>query len=191
MHNYVNQLIGLAGRAETGKDTAAIILRDALELRTYTFAEPVTRKCAQLLDMEHHEFLMLPKKTPCSIGAITKRELMQHMGADLRKENKYFATEYVQHQMDCNEDNNYLFNGQLITDVRLPLEVDWVRSKSGIIIHIKNPNAEPAPADITEQDLEIQENDYVLINDKDKQTFENRVRSLAIQLRAQITSQAA
>ncbi len=111
MHNYINQMIGIAGRAQTGKDTAAIIIRDALELRTYTFAEPVIIKCADMLDITPEEFLRLPKNKPCGKLNVTKRRMMQIVGAELRRENKHFATEFVQHQIDCNEDSNYLFNG--------------------------------------------------------------------------------
>lgn len=54
-----------------------------------------------------------------------------------------------------------------------------------------HPNAEPTHADVTEQDLDILEDEPVLVNNQDKKTFENKVRALVLQLHAQLITKAA
>ncbi len=190
MFSYINQLIGLAGRAEVGKDTAAKILVEALNLRPYTFAEPITLRCAKFLNMAHIDFLSLPKDT-LVIENLTKRQLMQHIGAKLRLDNEYFAIQNLKFRIGLNASENYLFNGQLITDVRLPLEADYIRNNNGILIHIKNPNAKPAPNDITEQDLNVLTGEKILTNDTTLEDFKHKVQSYAEQLYKQLIEKAA
>lgn len=190
MFSYANQLIGLVGRAEVGKDTAAAILTEVLDLRRYTFAQPVTIKCATLLNMAHADFLAIPKNS-LVINNLTKRELMQHVGKQLRERNEYFAIQDLQYRIDSNEPDNYLFNGQLITDVRLPLEAGYIRSKGGILIHIKNPNAKLAPSDVTEQDLHTPNHEKILINNTTLENFKKDVHEYAAELHKQLVNQAA
>ena len=190
MYNPIKQMIGIAGRAEVGKDTAAAILVHALEMKTYRFAAPVTQECAARMGIIEHDFLQIPK-SKIVLDGLTKRQLMQKVGREFRECNEYFAITYMQHQIDCNEHISHLLNGQLITDVRLPVEAAYVRAKNGFLIHIQNPNAEPAPEDITEQDLLIEQGDYVIKNDSDLLTFENKVRELAIHLHAKLITKAA
>lgn len=190
MRDYINQAIGLVGRAGPGKDTAAKILCETLELRPYTFAHPVTLKCANFLNMSHSNFLALPKDSMC-IDNLTKRQMMQHTGAQLRQRNEFFAIQDLQHRIECHEQDNYLFNGQLISDVRLPLEADWLRSKGGILIHIKRPGKHRAPADVTEQDLYAPRGEKVIYNTGTLEEFKKEVTQYAEELHQQLIEQAA
>ncbi len=181
MFDYTNQLIGLAGRAEVGKDTAARVLIEVLDLRPYAFAKPITLRCAKFLNMAHVDFLSLPKNS-LVIDNLTKRQLMQHVGMELRSKNEYFAIQNLKFRIDLNKQDRYLFNGHLITDVRLPIEADYIRNNGGILIHIKNPNVKPAPRDITEQDLNILKGEKILTNDTTLENFERDVQIYAEQL---------
>lgn len=183
MHNYP-PIYGLAGLAQTGKDTAAILLKDALGAQCLTFAEPVTIACANELAMTHNYFLSLAKNKALSNG-LTKRQFMQQMGKYIRQSDAFYMVNHMHARLRA------IQQPVIITDVRMPQEADYIRSRGGMIIHIKNPNAEPAPADETEQHLDHVKGDLLLTNDSDKLAYENNVRSLAIQLCAQMKEKAA
>lgn len=183
MHNQ-HTIYGLAGLAQTGKDTAAILLKDALGAQCLAFAEPVTTACANELGMTHNYFLSLAKNKALSNG-LTKRQFMQQMGKSIRQTDIFYMVNHMHARLRA------IQQPAIITDVRMPQEADYIRSRGGIIIHIKNPNAKPAPDDETEQHLDHIEGDLVLNNDSDKRTYENNVNALAIQLCAQAQEKAA
>ena len=105
---------------------------------------------------------------------ITKREFMQHQGRLIRGANLYALLEEVQQKMDMNEYSSYLFNGSLITDVRMEHEAEWVRNKGGTVIHIHRPDAEAAPEDETEQTLLIEKGDLLIKNNGSLKGFNQK-----------------
>ncbi len=217
-----NATIGIHGLAEVGKDTAAIILCDELNLRTYVIAEPVTIECAALLGIEHDEFLSINKNKSilnrsilleksihyplysmiCSEGkqkllatmlsSPTKRKLMQNVGDCLIALNKYALIDMLKHRLDCDEIDADSYNGSLITDVRTPEEAAFIHQRGGFIIHIRNPNADPAPMHRTEQQLlPIPGTDYEINNNGSKAEFEHKILELSLEISARIADKAA
>ena len=196
-------LIGIAGRARVGKDTAAHILKNQLNLKSYTLADPVTTECAALLNIPHDAFLAMDKNSRIDSVSITdsnneaiyqkishdgqqqmlsalftsttKRRLMQTVGHCLRYINPNMMLESLQHRIDCDELHSHNYGGIIVTDIRLEAEAEWIRGHGGHLIHIINPNAEPAPSDITEQDIAIRPRDYIIRNIGSKRTFEAKV----------------
>lgn len=197
MYRAVNILVGIAGRAGVGKSTAALAIRDYLEMRTYTIAEPITIECARLLHLSHDEFLHLPKNQPLgtihglSLSGITKRQLMQHQGRLKRSMNQYALLEDLQNRIHQDEGSNYLFNGSLITDVRMEFEAEWVRKKGGTIVHIHRPSAELAPEDETECTLVFKEEDSLINNSGDLIQFQAKIRTASDYLRHELIENAA
>jgi len=182
MKTYSHTTIGLAGRAQVGKTTAASVLKNMLELHEVTIAEPVTRECASLLNMGHQTFLSLPKNAPIlninlahSLNrdiyhalnhypthamlvtlvqsAPTKRHLMQRVGKCMRTIYSHYLIQAADDKIKQHRAEPIHYDGTLVTDVRTQDEIDWILNQGGHIIHIVKPDAKKAPEDDTETDL--------------------------------------
>ena len=158
-------LLGIAGRARSGKSTCASILCQALELRAYAIALPVTQACAAALGIEHQAFLRLPKKAPLLGWELTKRELMQTIGDALISKNPHALLTNLEHRMEREQSAKPFFNGELISDIRTETEAEWLRSKGGLLIHIHRETQEESNHR-TETDLHVLPQDTVITNFK-------------------------
>ena len=177
--NNKKLLVGITGLAATGKTTAGEYLRDKLELYHLTFAEPVIHLCAAATRETDYEFMNRDKnKTIFTLGA-TPRELMQQMGKFLRNMNPNYIIHCLERSIKNYESNQFLFNGIIVSDVRIPLEADWLRKNGGVLIHVTNPSAPPVTPDYTEQVLEIREQDYSAENTSSLEDFYNKLDQIA------------
>ncbi|MBX2809479.1 MAG: hypothetical protein KTR20_12715 [Cellvibrionaceae bacterium] len=176
-------IIGLHGRAHVGKSTAAQLLKNALSLRAYDIAQPVICRCAELLGISEQSFLALPKNHLVMKG-VTKRQLMQNQGALIRQHDNNALLYSLTHRIAADNHEQDFYRGLLITDIRMPHEADWLRQKGGTLVHILRPDAAPAPADETEQHLDIIDGDPVVHNTGSRQDFEKKILALTTELRA-------
>jgi len=179
-------LVGIHGLAYTGKSTAANTLAKKLELKKYAIAESVTQACAAALEMPHHDFLTLPKEDTVTGFVFTKRQLMQCMGHSLRNTDNNFLLHTLELRMHLHRKNHmydYLLNGSLITDIRLPTEAQWLRNQGGTLIHIIRHNAPATTQDVTEQTLAIEPQDIVITNNSTIEELETKIHHLASDLR--------
>jgi dephospho-CoA kinase len=165
-------IVALSGLAQTGKDTAAILLKDILHGQCFNFALPVTDACARDLQMTHTYFLRLPKNKVVSNG-LTKRQFMQQKGKELRNADPFYMVNQMHRRLLTSS------SIIIITDVRMPQEAAYIRQQGGIIIHIRRPISAQAPSDETEQHLDINDGDYIINNNGTKSNYEQKIRALA------------
>lgn len=134
----MRKLIGLAGKARSGKDTAAARLVYSHRFTQTAFADPIRRAVAAMLDMSHGQlFTDQNKDKPISPEwpqHITPRFLMQTLGTEwgrnivtsdlwLRVVQRYWETSYAQNIV--------------VSDVRFDNEAQWIRSvPGGVVWHI-------------------------------------------------------
>jgi len=189
-------LIGIHGLAQTGKTTAAELLANRLRAATFAFAEPITKRCAELLNVDHAEFLSYDKNKKLDItnkdfncistSPVTKRTLMQDVGRSFRAVEPRFTIDYLEQTLA----HTPRIKNIIISDVRLPQEAEWVRAKGGTILHIQRPAAPAAHPDVTEIPLLIEpyNGDLVIKNDGTAQMYENRLITLSIDIRAKMRS---
>jgi hypothetical protein len=173
MNKIKRPIIALAGKAQVGKDTAAIILADIFRAERFAFALTVTKACALDLGVTHTFFLSLPKIKMLPTG-ITKRKFMQNKGRQLRAADPFCMV---------NQMHKRLLTGSstaIITDVRMPQEAAYIREQGGLIIHIKRAHAQQAPRDVTEQHLDVEPGDYIINNTSTKASYELDIHSLAL-----------
>lgn len=168
-------LIGIAGRKEVGKDTAAMRIASTFRLSCYSFATPITRACAVALDVTHNNFLELDKSAIVPDIGKTKRQFMCDMGDLLLAENPHFLINSMDARIQKNRDTLWSNNGECITDVRTENEADWVRKNNGFIIHIRNPNAKQDTHHRTETDLKCIVGDNQIYNDGTMRDFYRKV----------------
>ena len=191
-------LIGIHGLAQTGKTTAAELLANRLRAATFAFAEPITKRCAELLNVDHAEFLSYDKNKKLDITSkdfngistnpVTKRTLMQDVGRSFRAVEPRFTIDYLEQTLA----HTPRIKNIIVSDVRLPQEAEWIRAKGGTILHIRRPAAPAAHPDVTEIPLLIEpyNGDLVIRNDGTAQMYENRLITLSIDIRAKMSEAA-
>lgn len=149
-------VIGIAGPAGAGKNTAAYMVQARTGGYLYAFADPIKRMLNAIgidtSDEVKNEVIPLLDKSP--------RELMQTLG-----------TEWGQHMVRPDiwttmAQMTLLRRGPLmiVTDVRFPHEADWVRRMGGMMIHIKKRKRKGVPEHSSEAPLEVQDTDFVIDN---------------------------
>ncbi|WP_137822147.1 deoxynucleotide monophosphate kinase [Pseudomonas sp. D(2018)] len=190
----MNQLIiGLHGRARSGKDTVARYLAVHLSLLSYAFAEPLKQVLAELfhLTQAHLEGDLKELALP-GIGK-SPRELMQLLGTEWGRDRVHpqlwllLAEQNLQLLAEHHQD----MKGVVIRDVRFENEADWLRSKGGIIVHLQRPDAQQVAGHSSENGLAIAPDDLVIHNDGSLSELYDKLDALITRLHHRAIQQAA
>lgn len=158
-------LIGLAGRAQVGKDTVGARLCDTHGLRRLAFADPIKDMVAAMLGMERHVLDAYPKEMELPYLGVSPRALYQTLGTEWGREtigrDVWLKLAGRQWLLACCDSS---FVGMVITDVRMSNEAAWVRAAGGVVVHIERTAATPVRAHISEMPLPVLNGDYRLTN---------------------------
>lgn len=160
-------LIGLAGRARTGKTTAAKHLANTHGLVTYAFADPLREGLMHIFNLSPCDFDDERKELTIDWLGRSPRELMQSMGTDWGRHQVHpelwlLLAEQNLELLGQTYDNA---RGFVISDLRFENEADFVRKRGGIVIHLLRPDAIEVSPHVSETGIGIQDNDMVLHND--------------------------
>lgn len=150
-------LIGLAGLARSGKDTAAEVLARELGLYRHAFADPIKRMLEQVFG---DNFVTGDRERIDPISGVSYRKLMQTLGTEWgRNIQPDLWTRVAKAKWDSlrpfreafHPNGNLAirlgrldveYSGMVISDVRFDNEAEWIRSEGGIIIHVERDSAE-------------------------------------------------
>ena len=156
------RLIGLAGKAGTGKDTVAAYLKEQYGYDRYGLADPIKSMLRQILvlfdnpalkELPHPLFGKSPRYMAQTLGTEWGRNLIH---PDLWLICAGQAFEWLQKQPG--------FVGIVISDVRFENEAAWVRAQGGQIWHVLRPSAAPVEAHVSEAGVGYVEGDEVINN---------------------------
>lgn len=188
-------LIGLHGRARTGKDTAARYLVSQFDLYSYAFADPIKAAIAQLfnLTLSHIEGSLKEVLLP-GIGK-SPRQLMQLLGTEWGREQIHpelwllLAKQNIGNRLEMDQSH---YNGVVIRDVRFENEAEWIRRQGGHVVHILRPEAQAVSAHSSESGIAIHDNDFVVHNEGSIEDFQRQLgRMMGALQRVQATRPAA
>ena len=160
-------LIGLAGKARTGKDTAARYLAAHLSLISYAFADPLKQALADMFHLTVAQLEGAEKEQPLPWLGKAPRELMQLLGTEWGRDLVHpqlwlLLAEQNLHRL---AEHNQAMQGVVIRDVRFNNEADWVRSKGGVILHITRADAAAVTMHPSESGVTHRPGDLSLAND--------------------------
>ena len=134
----ITMLIGLTGKAKSGKDTTFKIIDSIIDCKKYSIADVLrSQACAvgfsmfQLTDQNCKELDDLILK--CS-----PRKYLQHLG-DLNR--SLFGESYVFNKLDKCYLIDDIKNTIVVTDIRLNSEAEYIKSNNGIIINLYRTNS--------------------------------------------------
>ena len=175
------QLIGLTGRAGTGKDTIADFLVETHGFVKLAFADPIKDGIKAMLGLSGDDITnSANKEDKVDWLGCSPRHAMQTLGTDwgrdmihpnlwlnitARRVHKIMAMPAMHH-----------IAGIVISDVRFENEADWVRAHGGQVWHVRRAACGLAGATathISEQTIPRHAADRIIANDgSTEQTFE-------------------
>jgi hypothetical protein len=167
-------LIGIAGRARSGKDTVANFIIAAIGGYRYSFADPIRAMLVPLgVDMNDPYWQARKEDIIPALG-VSPRRMMQTLGTEWGR-NLINPDLWIilAHQ-------RLLQNGpgMVIPDVRFENEAAWIRKHGGWIIHVIRPDAKAIEAHASEDGIEVQDTDAQIFNSGTLEELQLSVRKL-------------
>lgn len=152
-------IIGLAGRAGAGKDTAAAYLVDHYGFHRFAFADGLRGMLLNLLDHTNidHTWVTDPKLKEMPIPGIgaSYRQLAQTLGTEWARQ--HFGDDFWLRVADLHLGlqphsgmSAPLHDRIVISDVRFFNEAKWIRSRGGLVIRVERAS-QAVPPHISEQ----------------------------------------
>lgn len=167
-------VIGLAGRARVGKDTAASFLLAAIGGYRYSFADPMRGMLLQLgIDMNDPYWIERKEDIIPALGR-SPRYLMQTLGTEWGRNLVHPQLWLLLAQQRLLQNGP----GMIVTDVRFENEADWVRSQGGRVVHILRDDAAKVEAHTSEAGVAVADDDLIIHNNGTLEEFQDRLRNL-------------
>lgn len=151
-------LIGLAGLAGSGKDTAANHLEKITGLERYALASPIKETVNEMFGWDERHSAGELKEVDDPV-----------MGFSPRKAYQLFGTEFGRALRDdlwvaladkrCKE-----LGGLIVTDVRFENEAKWIRDNGGLVIHIVRDDCLGLVGHESEKGVTVHQDDWVCEN---------------------------
>ena len=176
-------LIGLTGKACSGKSTIAQHLVDRHHFARISLADPIRNGIAAMFpiptnclidrDLKEQPHLALCGKSP--------REAMQTLGTEWgrRMIGDNIWLHVAQHKIDYTKDIETI-RGIVVDDIRFENEADWIRNQGGEIWHVRryeNPNGTQIKHE-SENGVSYEISEMELFNNKDIDYILSRVDKL-------------
>lgn len=170
-------LIGLTGRARSGKSTAAKHLVGTYLLEHYAFADPLRDGLMAIFNLDPTDFEGDRKEQPLAWLDRSPRQLMQSMGTEWARNTVHpdVWVKLAEQNLDYMTKALGAVLGFVVSDVRFENEADLIRRRGGTVIHIVRPDAQAVNPHISEAGVVANEADLTLTN---YGTVEEFLRSL-------------
>ena len=167
-------LIGIAGRARSGKDTVANFIVAAIGGYRYSFADPIRAMLVPLgVDMSD-PYWQARKEEPIPALGVSPRRMMQTLGTE-------WGRQLINPDLWLIMAHQRLLQngpGMVISDVRFDNEAAWIRKHGGRIIHVIRPDTKAVEAHASEDGIEMQDTDARLFNSGTLEELQLSVREL-------------
>ncbi len=170
-------LIGLTGRARSGKTTAAEHLARTYLLEQYAFADPLRDGLMAIFNLDPTDFEGDRKEQPLGWLDCSPRQLMQSMGTEWARNTIHpdVWVKLAEQNLEYMTKALGAVLGIIVSDVRFENEADLIRRRGGTVIHILRPNALAVNPHISEAGIAANSADLTLPN---YGTVEGFLRSL-------------
>jgi len=162
-------MIGLHGRARTGKDTAALYLAQKFGFCVSSFAEPLKDALRVMFSLTDEHIEGDLKEVPLPGLGKSPRDLMQSLGTEWGR--SLVGHDVWIHSLEnqLKTQKNYAKQNKaefmpLVKDVRYENEAQWIRDNKGLVIHIERKQAKRVKAHNSEKGIEVRPGDVVISN---------------------------
>lgn len=168
-------IIGITGRARSGKNTVADLIISHVGGYHYAFADPIRAMLAALdIDMSD-PYWQSHKEQPILVLGKSPRQMMQTLGTewgrDCINKNIWVIFAMARYKADG--------PGMVLSDVRFQNEAAWIREAGGLLIHVRRRNVLDVTPHSSENGVEFMEGiDASLDNDTTIEDLNAAVLSL-------------
>lgn len=159
-------LIGLAGLARSGKDTAAQHLVNHHGFQAYAFADPLRDGLMHILNLSPCDFEGDQKEQPLPWLGQSPRQLMQSLGTEWGRNNVHTELWLLlaAQNLDLLARTHDNAKGFVVSDIRFENEAEFIRKRGGLVIHVQRHGAQHVNAHASESGIEIRTRDVVITN---------------------------
>lgn len=159
-------LIGLTGRARSGKSTAAEHLTSTYLLEQYAFADPLRHGLMAIFNLDPTDFEGDRKEQPLGWLDRSPRQLMQSMGTEWARNTVHSDVwvKLAEQNLDYITQSLGAVTGFVVSDVRFENEAEFIRQRGGTLIHIFRPDTQAVNPHISEAGIAANPADLTLTN---------------------------
>jgi dephospho-CoA kinase len=161
MENFV--LVGIAGKAGSGKDTVANHLKAHYGFGGLAFADPIRAGMKAIVGLKDENFQHPTKEVVLPEFGKSPRQMMQTLGTDWARELVHQDFWLILAGKKIEELKAQGVNVAL-TDVRFENEAAFVRNSGGVIWHVKRPGIGAVNAHKSEAGVEFVDGDVIIDN---------------------------
>lgn len=155
-------LIGIAGRARSGKDTIGAYLVDAYGFQRYAFADKLKNIVNQIHGWGHEHGWGDLKDVVDPQWGFSPRQAYQRFGTEYaRGLDENFWIKMAEKDLAANLDSGS--GDAVVTDVRFDNEAEWVR-KHGVLVHVSRKDAPAVTAHTSEVPIQPNGKDWGITN---------------------------
>lgn len=159
-------ILGLAGRARSGKDTAGLFIERAFGIPTVAFADPLKRAAMEMFGISEHMAYGVDgydREQIVHPWGISVREMLQKLGTECGRE--VFFEDFWSRRLEAlvNSDEMYA-EGYVVTDVRFDNEAEWIKKQGGMVLNIHRPSPEAVRIHTSESGVSLSLIDKVIPN---------------------------
>ena len=160
-------LIGIAGRARSGKDTAAQHLVNNHGFQAYAFADPLRDGLMHMFNLSPCDLDDDKKEQPIPWLGKSPRELMQLLGTEWGRDMVHpeLWLLLAAQNLDLIARTHDTANGLVVTDLRFNNEADFIRNRGGVVIHMDRASAPAVAPHSSENGIWTAPGDLWLPND--------------------------
>ena len=161
------KLIGIAGKAGSGKDAIADRLWEHHSFLKISFADPLKLAAAAMFGLDlSHFFDREEKEAKIKYWGLSPRQMAQLLGTEATK--PVFGDDFWVRRWYLSfllmKDTDHV----VVPDVRFELEAEFIRRLGGTILHVRRPTAGLQGMDglhVSERGIRHDSNDLVIDND--------------------------
>lgn len=162
------RLIGITGKARSGKDTAASYLAEKHGLIRYSFANPMKEAVKVMFGLTEDHVNGDLKETVIPWLGVSPRRILQTLGTewgrDTIRNDLWVVLAQRQWEIISVATEHTFHGGMIIPDVRFEDEAAFIRENGGTLVHIQREGAQQIEAHKSEAGVEFRLGDWLIKN---------------------------
>jgi len=179
-------LIGVTGKARSGKDSMAEYLRTNYRFASFAFADPIKEAASIIFNIPLKMFYDGDREDINQYWGISYREMLQKLGTESCR-NVFRQDIWVKRaQLTLDGCHREGYNNVIITDVRFEDEAKFIRINFGKVIHILRQEAvdkvsEATAAHSSEAGIALHEGDITITNNDSIEAFHKQIDRIMLE----------